>query len=38
MIAELEWWFWVFVFPELVFIVVGGIVALIAAIAEGSRR
>jgi hypothetical protein len=38
MIAELQWWFWVFVFPELLFAAVGLIALFVAAISGGSRR
>lgn len=38
MLAELEWWFWVFIAPELAIAVVGLIAFLIAAAAAGTSR
>ena len=37
MLAELEWWFWVFIAPELAIAVVGLIAFLIAAGTSSSK-
>jgi hypothetical protein len=38
MLAELEWWFYVFILPELVIAAIGLIALLIGAIGSASDR
>lgn len=38
MLAELEWWFYVFILPELVIAGIGLVVLLIAAVTSGFDR
>ena len=38
MLGELEWWFWVFIAPELAIAVVGLIAFLIGSVANGTSE